>query len=108
MTVGPVPRMVTARRLRLADASHARCKRLDVGEYAGGETRLGPALFVEPSLHAIDDGGAHDSSVGVTRDSGSLLGRPDAEAHADRQLGVALDALDMHADRFLGRRLGAG
>ena len=44
----------------------------------------------------------------MTRDGRSLIGRADAEAHADRQFGVTLDALDMGAHGFLGRRTRAG
>src|SRR5262245_51970966 len=98
--------MVTTRRLRLADAAHAACKRLDVGEHAGRKAGPGLSVGIEPSLHAIDDGGADDGSVSMTRHGRGLLRRPDAEAYADRQLGVALDARDVRGDRFFRRRLG--
>src|SRR5437762_5266252 len=108
MTVGFLPRMVTAEKLRLAYATHAACKGLDVGEHAGGEAGLGLAIGIEPGLHAIDDGRTDDGGIGVARDRRRLLRRLDAETDADRQLGVALDARNMRGDRFLRRRLGAG
>ena len=41
-------------------------------------------LIVEARLHAIDDRGAHDGCVGVTRDCRGLVRRFDSEADSDR------------------------
>src|SRR6185295_14824597 len=76
----------------LADAAHAVCKRLDVGEHPCRKSGLGSAPVVEAGLDPIDDGGAHDGGIGMPRDGCGLVRRPDAESDGDRQPGMALDA----------------
>src|SRR5689334_16767264 len=101
MTVGCFLRLVTAETLRLAYATDAACKGFDVGKHAGGEAGRSLAVRIEARFHAIDDGGANDGGIGVARHGRGLLRRPDAEADAHRQLGVALDARDVRGDRLL-------
>src|SRR5262245_41545196 len=83
-TASPKDHNSTLKQSRLSDSAHALCKRRDIGKHARHQLGRGLSLGVEACLHAIDYGRADHGGIGMARDGGGLLGRLDAEAHADR------------------------
>src|SRR5476651_1503855 len=85
--------------LALAHGAHAVCKRLGESQHARHKIGCRFAVAVETSRHAVDNGGADNGCVRVTRDRRRLLRRFDSEADADRQLGMAANTLYVRAYR---------
>ena len=63
-----------------------------------------PALGIEAAAQGIDQRGADHRAVGILRDAAGGLRRADAEADANRQFGMPLDARDRLADDSRYRR----
>src|SRR5215218_3249481 len=66
------------------------------------------AFRIEARLDRLDQGRADDDAVGGLRDGPRMLGGLDAEADADRQRRVALDARDGAGNLGEVGRAGAG
>ena len=69
---------------------------------------VGLPSAVQAAAHGFDQRRADHDAVGALRDRARLLRRAHAEADADRQFGMALDARDRGCDLARVRRGGAG
>ena len=88
MTLGPnplrAPYTVTEQANEIGHRFYCRRRRLGVGSETGA--------------HRLDQSRADHDAIGALRDGARLLCRAHAEADADRQLGVPLDARDRGLD----------